>query len=74
MKVNGFQEDEDIPTKDTNISTYSWMATKLLRFAFTNNLYVYTCKGFLTSTLGVIHAKLEIADEFLETYEKIKVM
>lgn len=74
MKVNGFQEDEDIPIKDTKDFTYSWMAIKLLKFAFTNNLYVYTCIQFLTSSQGVIQAKLEITDEFLGTCEKIKIM
>ena len=73
LKENGFLENEDLPMKDTNIFDYSWLATKLLKYAFTNNIYVYTCKGYLTNALGVIPANKRIADQFLEAYEKLKL-
>ena len=38
MKKNGFLENEDIPVKSSNIFEYRWMATKLLRYAFTYNM------------------------------------
>jgi len=49
------------------------MATKLLRYALTNNMYIITCKGFLTNGLGVIPNTLEASDDFLEACEKLKL-
>ena len=46
---------------------------KLLPYAFTNNLYIYTCNAFLTNALGVISTETKIVDEFLETCEKLKL-
>ena len=73
MKDCGFLEEEDIPVQDTHIFKYSWLATKLLRCAFTNNLYVYTCKGFLTNAIGVIPARIDVADDFLNACEELKL-
>lgn len=73
MKESGFLEDENIPIKATNIFEYSWMATKLLRCALTNNIYVFTCEGFLTNAIGVIPCDLEVVEDFLQSCEKLKL-
>ena len=49
------------------------MAANLLRYVFTSNLYVFTCKGFLANALGVIPNEPKVANEFLETCEKLKL-
>jgi hypothetical protein len=73
LKRCGFLENEDIPIEDTPLFKYSWVATKLLRCALTNNLYVYTCKGFLTNAIGVIPDNPEVAEDFLNACEKLKL-
>jgi len=73
LKENRFLEKDDIPIEDVNIFDYIWFATKLLRYAFTNNIHVYTCKGYLNNSLWVISADKKISEQFLETCEKLKL-
>ena len=73
LQQNGFLENESIEIVDTPILKYSWLATKLLRYAFINNIYVFTSKNFMTNSLGVIPVKEVISNEFLETCEKLNL-
>lgn len=73
LKQTGFLENRQIEIKSTHIFEESWLATKLMRFIFTNNTYVYTCKNMPTSATGILPFDKQTCLEMIEICKQLRL-
>ena len=73
LEQNGFLENKGWESFQDNINIFddSWLGTKILRFYFTANLYVFTCKDYLTNAIAFI--RQEYAEKVIDTCQKLKL-
>ena len=62
----GFFEERHYEIKDTWMFQDSWLSTKIFRYIFTNNLYVYTAKNMMTSATCLLPRDIKICEKVLE--------
>lgn len=54
LQKNGWFEDKQYEIREYDLFEDSWLATKTLRWIFSNNVYVFTKKGMLTNAIAVL--------------------
>ena len=73
LKNIGFFENRKIAIKTTHIFEESWLATKIMRYIFTNNTYVFTCKNLPTSATGILPFQKDAVLEMIEICKQLRL-